>query len=538
MIATNSGQKHLKKVLTVMLNNLRDGKKLFSFYIPVLIAAVYLVLAIASVQYDDITFDESAHLLYGIQIIKGNPDRSVNEERFRSTMPVSALNALPRAVEQLLHPGTKKNDWGKDDVKNGRYITILLTLVLLFYCFRFSASLTSDKVGCVIMSFIAFDPNVLAHSRLVTTDIYAAIGFIATIYHLGKWLSAKEPRQFYYWCIAIAVAQCCKPNNVLLYPISLIPVIFYAYKNKVVFIPKNIVFKILVFAVIQVVIINAFFLFSGPWGCSLAQLHVRSGFFTSLQASWVAKIPLPFSKAYIETFDLVQYERETFDGTALNYLAGELRYKKGFWNYYLICYGLKTPLISILLTVTGIIYSLVFSKIRMVSLIFCCWPCLFVFIFLSNSSIQNGYRYLIPVTCLSLIFTSWLLEAVVKKIPEITLLCFSFIPLLTAIMAFPNYLAYSNMLVAEKKLAYRFLADSSFNWGQRNSALQNFLSVHPDYIFEPSVPVTGMIVVDLNNLAGIKTPEKFKWLRENYVPVATIDDCYLIYNVKQLPAGK
>jgi len=519
-----------------MLNNLLDGKKLFSFYIPVLIAAVYLVLAVVSVQHDDITFDESAHLLYGIQIIKGNPDRSFNEERFRSTMPVSALNALPRAVEQLLQPGTKKNDWGKDDIKSGRYITILLTLVLLLYCFRFSASLTSAKVGCVIMSFIAFDPNVLAHSRLVTTDIYAAIGFIATIYHLWKWLATKESRHFYFWCIAIAVAQCCKPNNVLLYPISLIPVIFYSVKNRSILILKEIVTRILVFALIQIVIINGCFLFSGPWGLSLVQLHFRSDFFTSLQASWVAKIPIPFSKAYIDSFDLVQYERETFDGTALNYLAGELRYKKGFWNYYLICYALKTPLISILLTVAGIIYSLVIRKIRILSLIFCCWPCVFVFVFLSNSSIQNGYRYLIPVTCLSLIFTSWLLEAALKKISKILLLYFSFIPLLTAIMAFPNYIAYSNMLVADKKMAYRFLADSNFNWGQRRSAMQFFLIEHPDYIFEPSVPVTGMIIVDLNNLTGIKTPEKFRWLRENYVPVATIDDCYLIYNVKQLPA--
>ena len=518
-----------------MLNKFLAGKRLFSFYIPVIIAAVYIILAAASARHDDITFDESAHLLYGVQVLKGSPDRSFNEIRFRSTMPVSALNALPRGVEQLLKPGTRKNDWGQSDIKNGRYVTIFLTLVLLLYSYLFSASLTSEKIGCIVLGIIAFDPNILAHARLVTTDIYAATGFIATLYHLWKWLEKKEHNHFYYWCIAIAMAQCCKPNNVLLYPVSFIPIIFYSFKNRNALRVRHILLWGLVFVAIQIVIINTVFLFSGPWGCSLIQLNFRSDFFKSIQTSWVSKIPIPFPKAYIDAFDLVQYERETFDGAPLNYLAGELRFKKGFWNYYLICYILKTPVISILLTLTGIVYSFTIKKINTISFLFCCWPCAFIFIFLSNSSIQNGYRYLLPVTCLSLIFASWFLGYVVQLVPKTSLFCFSIVPILTAIMAFPNYLVYSNILIQDKKNAYRFLADSNFNWGQRNSVMEKFMLAHPGYVFEPPSPSTGMIVVDLNNLVGIKTPEKFRWLRENYIPVAAIDGCYLIYNIKQLP---
>jgi len=39
----------------------------------------------------------------------------------------------------------------------------------------------------------------------------------------------------------------------------------------------------------------------------------------------------------------------------------------------------------------------------------------------------------------------------------------------------------------------------------------------------------------LNNLVGLRDPGKFKWLRDNYTPVASIDGCYLVYAVKQLP---
>jgi len=519
----------------MIMNNLRTCKRLFSFYLPLTIAVAYLILAVASIQYDDITFDEPAHLLYGVQIAKGSPNRDFSNSGFRSTMPISVLNALPRIAEQIINPGLTKNDWGKTDVKNGRYVTILFTLILLFYCFRFSALLSSDRAGCIVMAFIAFDPNILAHSRLVTTDLYAATGFIATIYYLWKWLIHNEYKYFYYWCVAIAIAQCCKPNNILLYPVSLVPMVFYSFKNKNVLLTRRALAAFLSFVLIQIIVINAFFLFSGPWGCSLAQLHFKSGFFKSLQTGWLAKIPIPFSRAYIDTFDLVQYERETFDGTAFNYLNEELRYKRGFWNYYLICYSLKTPVISILLSLAGAVYSFSIKKLNTIYLFFGCWPCFFVLVFLSNSSIQSGYRYLLPVTCLLLIFSGWFLEKMVQQIAGLLVICFCAIPLLTAIMIFPGYLSYTNLLITDKKMAYLYFADSNLNWGQRSSAMHKFLASHPGYIFEPPLPLTGMIIVDLNNLVGLRDPGKFKWLRDNYTPVASIDGCYLVYAVKQLP---
>jgi hypothetical protein len=84
-------------------------------------------------------------------------------------------------------------------------------------------------------------------------------------------------------------------------------------------------------------------------------------------------------------------------------------------------------------------------------------------------------------------------------------------------------------------MAYKYFADSNLNWGQRKNNLIKFLEKNPGVIFEPAVPSTGKIVVDINNLAGIKEPEKFRWLRENYIPVGAIDDCYIIFDVNSLP---
>ena len=42
----------------------------------------------------------------------------------------------------------------------------------------------------------------------------------------------------------------------------------------------------------------------------------------------------------------------------------------------------------------------------------------------------------------------------------------------------------------------------------------------------------GRIVVSVNALTGVFVPEQFRWLRENFEPVATIAHSYLVYDVK------
>ncbi len=505
-------------------------------YIPALIAALYLVFAITSVQYDDTTTDEGRHLQYGIALLKGNAGRyREGAIVHNSTMPVTVLNALPRAAEQLMHPGTRKTDWGVSDIKRGRYITILATLLLLFYCYRFAAMLSSAPTACLVMLLVAADPNILAHSRLVTTDIYASTAFIATLYHLWRWLVQQQPRHFYYWCIAIALAQVCKVNNILLYPACLIPILVYRLQKGAPAFPWRAFLQgFLVFALIQIAIINSAFLFSSGWS-SLGALSFKSNFFNTLRSSWIAHIPLPLPKAYIDTFDLIQYERESFIGSPLNYLNGQLRYKQGFWNYYLVCYALKTPLLNMAITLAGLVYCCVVKKIRAAALLFGWIPVLLVLLFLSTSSIQSGYRYLPPATCLALIFSACLLESLLARLQWIALGAMTVIAIITAVIAFPNYIAYTNRFITDKKTAYRYFADSNLDWGQRHEAVQEFLRRHPGYIFAPATPVTGTVVIDINRLVGIKDSQQFEWIRKNYSPVATFDDCYLIYDIRALP---
>lgn len=485
-------------------------------------------------QFDDITYDEQDHLNYGIHLLKGNSSRQQPGADFNTTMPVSILNALPRAAEQLGHPTLEKKDGGESDTKQGRYITILATLLLLAYLYFFGKSIAGHLAGCWAMLLGAIDPNILAHSRLVTTDLYGTLAWIATLFHLHQWLHKKENNHFYYWCIALAISQCCKINNILLYPICLLCILGYQWYNGALFSLKKIWLPLFSFVLIQLAIINSAFLFYHT-GMPLSDYTFRSNFFRGLQHQWISVIPIPLPQSFIDTFDLTQYERESFMGTAQNYLMGELRNQQGFWNYYFYCWIVKTPLLTGALVIASVSASLIIKQFRRRAFYFLIIPSVILLLLLSNSSVQSGYRYLLPVLCLSLVAAGIFIQQAISRLPRYTgiLICLGLG--MAALLSFPNYISYTSEWLWPKKNAYRYLSDSNLNWGQRYKKIQQILQQNPDYQFEPSTPVMGRVVVDINKLTGIIETGKFAWLRNNYSPIAVIEGCYLLYDVKELP---
>ena len=47
----------------------------------------------------------------------------------------------------------------------------------------------------------------------------------------------------------------------------------------------------------------------------------------------------------------------------------------------------------------------------------------------------------------------------------------------------------------------------------------------------PALPDSGRIVVNVNQLVGLRDPEQFRWLRENYEPIGSIGYSHIIFEV-------
>src|SRR5882672_6515702 len=108
---------------------------LYTRLLPALLLIAYLVNGVFYLQRQSITWDEPSHMSFGVRILKGSTQRTDRPD-FNSKMPVSALNALPRALEQLFNKHLKKADDGVSDILHGRYVTLFISLFIGIFVFK------------------------------------------------------------------------------------------------------------------------------------------------------------------------------------------------------------------------------------------------------------------------------------------------------------------------------------------------------------------------------------------------------------------
>jgi hypothetical protein len=183
-----------------------------------LILTALALVNIMSIRDKSLTYDEPVHLRYGLRVLEGNSDRFID-----GTMPVSALNAIPRALAG--------NAWfrslGKPlaDARNGRLMTVMFSVVVAVYVFRWTRDLYGFKAGILSLALYALSPNIIAHSRLITTDIYGAGMALIALYYFWRFVNRRGWGSSVASALTLGLCQLAKYVCVFLYPAYLIIVL-------------------------------------------------------------------------------------------------------------------------------------------------------------------------------------------------------------------------------------------------------------------------------------------------------------------------
>jgi hypothetical protein len=114
------------------------------------------------------TTDEAWHVDYGVRILINKPDRS--HARLDSKMPVSALNALPKAVSKILRTLELAPSLAAKlrDFRAARYPTIIAAFCLSLLVYVFTKSLYGHVAGVLAQSLFVISPNIIAHLQPAT----------------------------------------------------------------------------------------------------------------------------------------------------------------------------------------------------------------------------------------------------------------------------------------------------------------------------------------------------------------------------------
>lgn len=514
-----------------------------------LLLTIIFLLNVLSVRHKSATYDEPDHLRYGEQVLLFNTDKFVETaEPFphivNGVMPVSALNAIPLKIGKSLQPGKLKNFL--EDLTAGRAVTVLFSLLLAFYVFKWAAELYGAVPGLFSLILYAFSPNIIAHSRLITVDLYPTCLITISTYYFWRFIKSGGWKRAVLSASVLGFSLLTKYTCAFLYPIFLvIAVIRYApelpagrYSDAGRRLKSFGKFSIL-FMLIGLIVVNAGFLFHGSL-TPLGKYRFNSSLFRSVQSRLgpLRHLPVPLPYPYLQGLDGHVHGRETIPSHGPLYLLGKLRPATAFKGYYFVAFLYKVPIaIQIFLLLSIIHYIWNRKKYNFLeNELFLLCPVIFFAVYFNYIFTTNiGIRHFIIIFPFLHIFSGSLVSdwRIRSRRSKIVILALTGYLIVSVLSYFPHYLSYFNELVWDRKQAYKILADSNIDWGQNEIYLREYKLKNPHIHINPETPVTGKVVVSINRLVGITTsdPEKYGWLRDNFEPVDHIAYSYLVYDI-------
>ena len=505
---------------------------------------VFLFLNVASNRNKSFTTDEENHYRYGANIL------NLNSERFDdSKMPFSVLNALPAKLALIVPEGILQGYLVKE--QTGRLVTIFFSAGIAYLIFRWSRSLFGVVPGLFSASLYIFDPNIIAHSRLMTTDIYAAGMGALTIFAFWAYSINRTFKNAALFSVVLGLSQLAKYTSTYLFPILLLIVCLRdfdqwrqvlhtrnyrsAYKS-IVQGAKTVIFV----TVMCIIIINIGFLFNQTF-TPLKDYTFRSELFRNIQVklSSIGSLPIPTPYPYLDGLDWVQARERSGVGYARLYMLGELRQFENFKGYYIFASLLKIPIATQLMFAVAIwLYILHWDREKFYKKdIYLLVPILFYFFYFNFIfRAQIGIRFYLVLFPFMFIFAGRMVESwndyssTQKNGIRVVLIYL----VASVLMSFPHYIPYFNEIVWEQRHAYKFLVDSNLDWEQAEWYLDQYLDANPAAKYNPSRPTLGTIVVSPNDLVGIEGDQnRLTWLREYFEPSEVLADVYLVYEVTE-----
>jgi len=513
---------------------------------------------------ESITYDEWPYFNSGRAVLDGKPFEA-EVKTFRDSnpnvMPVSALNVL---VSKAIPVPTLSKLTGikiADRMPFGKLATIIASVVLAIYVFRWSFQLYGLYAAFLALALYILDPSIIAHSRIITQDLFGACAIFIATYYFWKLLKFGGRKNKILSILTFALAQICRYTSVYLAPIYLVLFIGF-YGSSIINLIKekqfrlilarsrDIVVYITLLLVTTLIIINIGFAGEKTF-TKFGDYQFKSRAFSNLQASSpiLRALPVPVPYAYVRGLDFGKSKEEIGAGSGLPYLRGKLGVEngkiKGFKDYYIVTFIYKVPIATQLILLSAVV--LLIRNRNKINF----WqneafliipPLVYLIIFSIAISSQLGIRYILMIFPFLFVLASKVAESWTQAILRDRILISSLLAylLISNLSYYPHYISYFNEFIVDRKFAYKILADSNIDWGQNEYYLQAYLKKHPNAIVEPNQPQSGLVVVGINKLVGILSnpeclkskPECFKWIREKLEPVDHVAYSYLVFDVK------
>ena len=437
-----------------------------------LLLLAFFAQAITSATLKSPTFDEEFHVGRAYAYARAR------DLRMQQNHPplVSALTGLPLLLMPELRDPTTIAGWDEaflftfadelfwrlgHDVDKMLFLArlpiILLGTLLGAFVSRWARQMYGSEAAVLSSVLFAFSPNLLAHTRLVTTDLAVTAFAFTALFSLWRYLRAPSWRRMALASAATGLALSSKLSALLLVPVCVMLAVVDVWRRSGSG-PRRraasvqAVLRCLVLFGVAGVVVWAFYGFEvRPWPGT--------------------RVLLPATSYLLNVRTVIGHAARGHGA----FLMGQVS-MHGWWYYFPITLVLKTPLVTLGLSAIALWDTLRGRRWGQEAAVLL-FPATY-FAFALTSSLDIGYRYILPLTPFLCLFAGKVASAAwlrpfwlrTRALPAVGVVYAA-----VTLSVFPHYLAYFNVLAGGPGEGYQYLVDSNLDWGQDLKLLKVFL---------------------------------------------------------------
>jgi hypothetical protein len=352
-----------------------------------------------------------------------------------------------------------------------RFMNVLLGVLLGLLLFCWVGEWLGFRAAAIALGLYTIEPNIAAHSALVTTDLGVTCFTFGAIYFLWRSCRSMTPWTIAGFVLCFVFAILSKFSAAILGPIVLVLMALMAWRRGTFSLAtaSGLVALLVVAAWLGVWTAYGFRYAPSSLPGWLFALHNHPAAQQAVPTiaalvGWIDGhhlLPNAFTQGFLHGQGLVQGRPSFLAGSYSTF---------GWWYYFPIAFLIKTPLALLAFFFIGI-WSIV-RRARLFSLEGEAFVVVPLVLFLSvamTSKLNIGLRHILPiypfVIVIATLAANALLDGKYRNGPKIAAALLA-VALLEFASVYPNNLAFFNRAVGGPSNGFRYLADSNVDWGQ------------------------------------------------------------------------
>uniref|UniRef100_Q02D94 Glycosyl transferase, family 39 n=1 Tax=Solibacter usitatus (strain Ellin6076) TaxID=234267 RepID=Q02D94_SOLUE len=461
------------------------------------ILAIAGTLEVRSAMGETQTWDEGIHIVSGFSYLTlGDYSWNVEHPPLVKIMSALPLRFMGLTAHTLNAEGKRQDQvqYGVDFLYHNRLHAdtiliaarapnILLTLLFTLAVGWWTRRRYGTAAGLMAAAMCAFDPNLIAHGRYVTTDFPITAFFFFSCVLWVEYLEQGSYRRSLAACVAIGLALITKFSSVLLLPPLLILYVACWIRRPREFpIRRAATAAATVFAVAAAMVLVVYwpetlrcFRTSVPRLADVARRENAMGEALYRLGNW---FNLP-SHSYLFGLNAVADHNA---GGHSSYLLG-MRNDKGWWYYFPVVFAVKSTMAALaaaLLLLAASVWQGIRRQWISPMAMGLSIPPLLYFIFSMTSGINIGMRHILPVYPFLYVGIAALLSraAATHHAARYAMILLVALQIGECARIAPDYLAFFNELAGGPGRGPEYLVDSNIDWGQDVKKLVHWLDQH------------------------------------------------------------